>query len=104
MGPGVAANGLGSKFRGLIGNLQGLLCPEELTENGAAVSHAFICIFLRLPRWLSDKRICLPVQEMWVHSLRQEDPLRRKSQPTLVFIAWEIPWTEELGELQSMGS
>ena len=86
MGPGVTANGLGSKFRGLIRNLQGLLCPEGLTENGAALSHGFICILLGLPRWLSDKRICLPTQEMWVQSLGQEDPLRRKSQPTPVLL------------------
>ena len=25
-------------------------------------------------------------------------------QPTLVFFAWRIPWTEELDRLQSMGS
>ena len=86
MGPGVTANGLGSKFRGLIRNLQGLLCPEGLTENGAALSDAFTCILLGLPRWLSDKRICLPMQDMWVQSLGQEDPLRRKWQPTPVLL------------------
>ena len=31
-------------------------------------------------------------------------PWRKTWQPTLVFLAWRIPWTEELGELQSMGS
>ena len=30
--------------------------------------------------------ICLPMQEIWVPSLGQEDPLRRKQQPTLVFM------------------
>ena len=29
---------------------------------------------------------------------------RRKWQPTLVTLAWKIPWTEEPGRLQSMGS
>ena len=27
------------------------------------------------PRWLSDDRICLPMQEVWVRSLSQGDPL-----------------------------
>ena len=38
-----------------------------------------------LPRWLSGKNIHLPVQEMWVCSLGQEDPWRRKWQPSPVF-------------------
>ena len=36
--------------------------------------------------WLSGKRICLPMQEMWVQFLGQEDPWSRKWQPTLVFL------------------
>ena len=31
-------------------------------------------------------------------------PWRRKWQPTPIFLAWKIPWTEEHGRLQSMGS
>ena len=38
------------------------------------------------------------IQEMWVQSLGQEDPLATHSS----ILAWEIPWTEEPGELQSM--
>ena len=30
-------------------------------------------------------------------------PWRKKRQPTPVFLAWEIPWTEEPGRLQFMG-
>ena len=46
----------------------------------------------------------LPVmQETWVQSLGQEDPLE-KGMATLSSIpAWRIPWTEETGGLQSMG-
>ena len=36
----------------------------------------------------------------WVRKI----PRRRKWQPTAVILAWEIPWTEEPGGLQSMGS
>ena len=46
----------------------------------------------------------LPMQEMQetqVRALSQDDPLRRKWQPTLI-LAWEIPRTEEPGGLQSM--
>ena len=37
-----------------------------------------------LPRWLSHRRIHLPIEETQVWPLGQEDPWRRKWQPTLV--------------------
>ena len=43
-------------------------------------------------------------QEMWVRSLDQEDPLEKEMAPDSSILAWEIPWTEEPGGLQSMGS
>ena len=49
-------------------------------------------------------RICLPVQEMWVQTLGQEDPLDKEMALLSSILAWEIPWTEEPGGLQSMGS
>ena len=46
----------------------------------------------------------LAMQESPVGSLGQEDPLE-KSMATLSSVtAWRIPWTEELGGLQSTGS
>ena len=36
--------------------------------------------------------------------LDQEDPLEKKIAIHSSILAWEIPWTEEPGELQSMGS
>ena len=41
--------------------------------------------------------------ETWVRSLAWADPLRKAWQPTPVFLPGESPWTEEPGELQSMG-
>ena len=38
-------------------------------------------------------------QEMWVHSLDQEDPLEKEMATHSRILAWEIPWTEEPGEL-----
>ena len=52
------------------------------------------------------KRICLPMQktqEMWVWSLGREDPLEEGIATHSSTLAWEIPWTEEPGGLQSMG-
>ena len=49
-------------------------------------------------------RICLPVQETWVPSLAQEDPLEEEMATHSSILAWEILRTEEPGRLQSMGS
>ena len=43
-------------------------------------------------------------QEMQVQSLGWEDPLEKEMAPHSSILAWEIPWTEEPGGLQSMGS
>ena len=43
-------------------------------------------------------------QEMWVRCLNQEDPLEKEMANQSSILAWEILWTEEPGELQSMGS
>ena len=39
---------------------------------------------------------------MWVQSLGREDPLEEETATHSSVLAWEIPWTEEHGELQSM--
>jgi len=44
------------------------------------------------------------MQETWVQSLGQKDPLEKEVATPSCILAWRIPWTEELGELQSMGS
>ena len=43
------------------------------------------------------------MQETWVQSLRQEDPLEEAWQPTLVFLPGESHGPGEPGGLQSMG-
>ena len=43
-------------------------------------------------------------QEMQVQSLGQEDPLEKEMATHFSTLAWEIPWTEEFGRLQSIGS
>ena len=44
------------------------------------------------------------VQETWVRSLGREDPLEKGMKTHSSILGWEIPWTEEPGGLQSMGS
>ena len=44
------------------------------------------------------------MQETWVRSLSWEDPLEKGMAIHSSILAWRIPWTEELGRLQSMGS
>ena len=43
------------------------------------------------------------IQENWVQSLGQEDPLQKGMPTHSSILAWRIPWTEELGGLPSMG-
>ena len=44
------------------------------------------------------------MQETWVRSLSQEDPLEKDMATPCSILAWRIPQTEEPGRLQSMGS
>ena len=44
------------------------------------------------------------IQETWVRSLGREDPLEKEMATHSSILAWRIPWMEELGGLQSMGS
>ena len=43
-------------------------------------------------------------QETWVPSLGQEDPLEKEMATHSSILAWKIPWMEESGRLQSIGS
>ena len=43
------------------------------------------------------------LQEMQIQSLSQEDPLEKEMATYSSILAWEIPWTEEPGGLQSRG-
>ena len=44
------------------------------------------------------------MQETWVRSLGQEDPLEKGMATHSSILDWRMPWTEESGRLQSMGS
>ena len=44
------------------------------------------------------------MRETWLQFLDWEDPLEKEMAAHSSTLAWEIPWTEEPGGLQSMGS
>ena len=44
------------------------------------------------------------MQETWVQSLDRKDPLEKEMATHCSSLGWRIPWTEEPGGLQSMGS
>ena len=43
------------------------------------------------------------MQEIWVRSLGQKDPLEKDMETHSSILAWRIPWTEEPGRLQYIG-
>ena len=49
-------------------------------------------------------KILPPMRETWVQSLGWEDPMEKEMATHSSILAWRIPWTEELGWLQFMGS
>ena len=76
------------------------------TKNDGAVTtahdkHSYADTTFLGPQW---QRIRLPVLEMQVQSLGREDPLEEEMATHSSIPAWRIPWTEEPGGLQSMGS
>ena len=44
------------------------------------------------------------MQEMQIQSLGLEDSLKKEMTTNYSILAWEIPWTEKPGGLQSVGS
>ena len=62
----------------------------------------FIALFLSL---VAQMVMNLPsMQETWIPPLGQENPLEKGIATHSIILAWKIPWTEEPGVLQSMGS
>ena len=62
-----------------------------------------VMLFLGFPGG-SDGKILPTMQETQVQSVGWEDPLEKEMATHSSILAWKIPWTEERGRLQSMGS
>ena len=69
--------------------------PGQMVRKTQKTFFEFSLITRGLPKWLSGKRICLPMQEMWICSLGRKDILEKKMATHSSILAWEIPWTEE---------
>ena len=85
----------------------------DFLHSGKSI-HSFTVLYLRfhtcifwLPWWLRSKNPPAnagDVQETWVPSLGWEGLLEKEMATHSSILAWRIPWTEEPGGLQSMGS
>ena len=63
------------------------------------------CILLNRTSLVAQRLKRLPtMRETWVRSLGWEDPLEKEMATHPSPLAWKIPWMEEPGRLQSMGS
>ena len=68
------------------------------------VECVFVCVYMYLASPVAQTVKCLSaVQETRVQSLDREDPLEKEMAAHSSILAWRVPWTEELGGLQSTG-
>ena len=74
-----------------------------MSPSGVLSISQFNKLFLK-PLMVQRVKRLSAMQETWVQSLGQEDPLEKEMATHSRTIAWKIPWTEEPGRLQSMGS
>ena len=65
---------------------------------GYPLQYSWACLVAQLVKNLPARR------ETWVQSLGREDPLEKGKAPHSSIQAWRVPWTEEPGGLQSVGS
>ena len=65
---------------------------------------AFLKVFFRTSLVAQTVKRLSTMWETRVQSLGQEDPLEKEMAIHSSTIAWKIPWTEEPGRLQPMGS
>ena len=67
--------------------------------------YIYICVWVSQDaQWVKSLPAIQETQEMWVRSLDQEDPLEEGTATYSSILAWRIPWTEDPGRLQSVGS
>ena len=80
---------------------------EPFTPQGESLGSEFPPVH-GSPHWASlmaQRLKRLPaMRETWVWSLDREDPLEKEMATHSSILAWRIPWIEEPGGLQSMGS
>ena len=86
-------------------SLRVFLASVCLTLISSLVCLSFCLIEVFVASLVAKKVRNLPaIQETQVQSLGPEDPLEKGVETLSSVLAWRIPWTEEPGRLQSMGS
>ena len=73
-------------------------CPNKLIQISLILIEIWPSLVAQMVKSLPTMR------ETQVRSLGQEDPLEKEMATHSSTLAWKIPWTEEPGRLQSMGS
>ena len=58
----------------------------------------------QVAQWVKNLPAVQKTQEMQVQPLGQEDPLEKEMATCSSILAWRVPWTEEPGGLQFVGS
>ena len=87
----------------LFGYQTSLSLPFTWQSCSTLIQVGFV-MYKGLPRWRGAVLKNLPaMQEMQVWSLSWKDPLEEEMVTHSHILAWEIPWTEDLGRLQSTG-
>ena len=71
---------------------------------GSSEKYKVVSMSSQVAQWLKNPSAMQETQEMQVRSLGKEDPLEEGMATHSSILAWKIPWTEEAGRLQSMGS
>ena len=93
---------------GLRTGNNGCLTDEWDSHFNVILSFSFrngVCrnrIYKWVPQVAPVVKICLPMREMWVQPLGQEDPQEKEIATYSNIFAWEIPWAEEHGRLQTL--
>ena len=70
---------------------------------GLLMDTFLLCISVRTSLVAQMVKRLSTMQETWVRSLGQEDPLEKAMATHFSTVTWKIPWTKEPGRLQSMG-
>ena len=76
-------------------------CKESDMTEGLSLSKILVAVEILVAQMVKH---LLTMQETWVWSLGWEDPLEKEMATYSSTLAWKIPWMEEPGRLQSMGS
>ena len=78
--------------------------PETWIKWTANPQNIIKALITNCPLVAQTVKKLLAMQEIWVQSLGREDPLEKEMATHSGTLPWRIPWREEPGRLQSMGS